>query len=111
MSHNPYLFGAMLAASLLFFVWSCGLRFRLVARGKWEDRFDHLPTRVWEMILYAFAQKKVVSKPFGLNHAVIFGSFMVLMASNGEFMVNGLFPSISLAPAADDDPQGSPLRL
>lgn len=96
MTQNSAIFAALLVASLLFFVWSCALRLRLISHGKWENRFDHLPTRLWDMILYAFAQKKVVAKPFGLNHFVIFGSFMVLLAANGEFMVQGIFPKVSL---------------
>lgn len=97
MSHNPNIFAAMLIAALLFFFWSCARRIRLIARGKPENRFDHLPVRIGDMLLYAFGQKKVVSKLFGLNHALLFGSFLILLAANGEFLVQGVFPGLSLA--------------
>ena len=67
-----------------------------MAKGKPENRLDHLPLRLWEMILYAFGQKKVAAKFFGINHVVIFFSFLVLLAANGEFMVKGVAPSVSL---------------
>ncbi|TAN37232.1 MAG: (Fe-S)-binding protein [Verrucomicrobia bacterium] len=97
MAHNPIIFAVLLVAALLFFVWSCARRIRLIAHGKYENRFDHLPTRIGDMLLYAFGQKKVVSKLFGLNHAILFGSFLILLLANGEFMVQGVFPNISLA--------------
>lgn len=97
MAHNPIIFAVLLVAALLFFVWSCARRIRLIGHGKFENRFDHLPTRIGDMLLYAFGQKKVVSKLFGLNHAILFGSFLILLLANGEFMVQGVFPNISLA--------------
>jgi hypothetical protein len=44
------------------------------------------------MLLYAFGQKRVVSKLFGLNHFIIFWSFLILLVANSEFILNGLFP-------------------
>jgi Fe-S oxidoreductase len=96
MSHNPTLFTALFAAALLFFIGSCVVRFRLVALGQPEPRFDHIPLRLWNMIRYAFGQKKVVGRAFGVNHAVLFFCFLVIMLANVEFLVQGVFPAISL---------------
>ncbi|MHB8104979.1 MAG: (Fe-S)-binding protein, partial [Dehalococcoidales bacterium] len=43
---------------------------------------------------YAFGQKRVVKKPFGINHFVLFWAFMILLISNTEFLLNGLFPDV-----------------
>ena len=48
------------------------------------------------MLLYAFGQKRVVARPFGLNHAVIFWAFMILLVANCQFLVFGLFPGVSM---------------
>ncbi len=71
-------------------------RLSLIRFGKPENRFDNLPRRAWDMLLYAFGQKRVLARPFGLNHFVIFWSFLVLLIANTDFIVSGLFPGISL---------------
>jgi len=37
------------------------------------------------MLLYAFGQKRVISKPFGFNHFFLFWGFLILFLSNAEF--------------------------
>ena len=91
------IFTTLLVASLLFFCWSVYRRFSLVLYGAPEERLDQPGRRISEMLLYAFAQLRVLRKPFGLNHFVIFWSFMILAIANAEFLVNGVFPSVSLA--------------
>ncbi|MBI5483563.1 MAG: (Fe-S)-binding protein, partial [Deltaproteobacteria bacterium] len=73
--------------------WGCWKRFNLISLGQAEDRFDNVGTRIGEMLLYAFGQKRVLAKPFGLNHFVIFWSFMILVVANTEFILNGIFPN------------------
>ncbi|HEX5773086.1 MAG TPA: electron transfer flavoprotein, partial [Geomobilimonas sp.] len=97
MTPNPAIFAPMLIAAGIFFVWSCYRRFSLVTLGRPEDRFQRLDLRIREMLLYAFGQKRVVAKPFGINHFVIFWSFMILLLANGEFLVKGVVPALSLA--------------
>ncbi|QWV92064.1 (Fe-S)-binding protein [Geomonas oryzisoli] len=97
MMPQTVIFTTLLVASLLFFCWSVYRRFSLVCYGQPEDRLDQPARRLSEMFLYAFGQLRVLRKPFGLNHFVIFWSFMILALANGEFLVNGVFPSVSLA--------------
>lgn len=97
MTPNPAVFAPLLIASLLFFAWSCYRRFGLLALGRPEDRFERIDLRIWDMLLYAFGQKKVVEKPFGINHFVIFWGFMILLLANGEFLVRGVLPDVKLA--------------
>lgn len=96
MTSTSAVFTPLLIASLLFFAWSCYRRFSLVTMGTSEDRFSDPVKRVGEMLLYAFGQKRVMSRPFGFNHCVIFWSFLILLIANGEFLLHGVFPSISL---------------
>ncbi|WP_298432321.1 (Fe-S)-binding protein [Geobacter sp.] len=97
MSPNPAVFATITVASLIFFVWSCSRRLSLVLLGRPEDRFQHPGRRLREMLRNAFGQKRVVSTPFGINHAVIFWSFVILLLANGEFLISGIFPGVSLA--------------
>lgn len=97
MQPNPAIFAPILIASLVLFAVSCYRRFSLVTLGQPEDRFHRLGKRVWDMLLYAFGQKRVVAKPFGVNHFVIFWAFMILLLANGEFLLRGVFPGLSLA--------------
>ena len=53
-------------------------RLSLVRFGKADNRFDNLLRRAWDMLLFAFGQKRVLARPFGLNHFVIFWSFIIL---------------------------------
>jgi Fe-S oxidoreductase len=97
MSPNPTLFTILLVAALVFFAWSCYRRFSLITLGRGENRFDNTGLRIWDMLLYAFGQKRVVKKPFGINHFVIFWAFVILLIANLEFIVHGALPQLGLA--------------
>jgi Fe-S oxidoreductase/nitrate reductase gamma subunit len=91
------------AAAIALFCWSCLRRFRLILLGRAENRFNDIDKRIWSMLYYAFGQRCTVSHGyrFGLNHLVLFWSFMILLAANAEFLLHGLFPdhiSLSLLP-------------
>jgi len=96
MMPHPPLFAVLLVASLAFFLFSVYRRFSLVLLGQPEERLDQPGRRLKEMLVYAFAQVRVLRKPFGLNHFVIFWSFMILAIANGEFLVAGVFPGLNL---------------
>jgi Fe-S oxidoreductase len=90
-------FCLLLTASIVIFAWNCYRRFGLITLGRYEDRFSYFFKRIWAMLFYAFGQKRVVSRIFGFNHFVIFWSFIILLIANTEFLLHGLFPSISLS--------------
>jgi Fe-S oxidoreductase len=89
---SPSVFAPLLIASLAVFAWGVWKRLSLISLGQPENRLDNIGTRIGDMLLYAFGQKRVVAKPFGINHFVIFWSFLILMVANTEFILNGLFP-------------------
>ena len=95
--NHPLLFTIVAVVGALAFAWSCFVRFRLVTIGKNATRTDGFIGRLWFMIEYAFGQRKVVSRPFGWNHCVLFWCFLVLALANGDFIVAGIVPSISLS--------------
>ena len=92
---NPIVFAFVFVAAIAIFVWSCIRRFGLVAIGRPENRFNNVAARIRDTFLYAFVQKRVLQKVFGLNHFFLFWSFMVLLLANGEFLFRGLNNSIT----------------
>ncbi|QXE92037.1 (Fe-S)-binding protein [Geomonas subterranea] len=87
----------LLTASLTVFAFSCYRRLALISVGKNEYRFDCPLDRLKEVLVYAVGQKRVISRPFGLNHGIIFWAFLVLALANFEFLVSGIFPAVSFA--------------
>ncbi|MSM38482.1 MAG: 4Fe-4S dicluster domain-containing protein [Geobacter sp.] len=92
-----YLFTILFVGSAGVFAWEIGKRLRLIRLGRPESRFDSIGRRLRSMFLHAFAQDRVLKRPFGINHLVIFWAFMALLLVNAEFMVNGIFPDVRLA--------------
>ncbi|MDD3180065.1 MAG: (Fe-S)-binding protein [Opitutaceae bacterium] len=95
MTSARLLFTALFAASIIGFLAGSYRRFRLLLLGKKENRFDRPLERLRDMLVYAFGQKRVMAKPFGVNHTIIFWSFLVLLLPNGEFILQGLFPALT----------------
>jgi hypothetical protein len=95
-------FIVVFVGAIVLFAYSCFRRFRLVALGKPENRFDNIGKRTWNMLYYAFAQRRVISKRFGFNHFVLFWCFLTLLIANTEFLLHGLAPDyISLSRLPD----------
>jgi len=93
MQGQVMIFAVFFSVAVLFFIWSCWYRFRLVALGEPDNRFDHIGKRVWRMLVYAFGQRRVLTRsyPFGLNHLVFFWCFIILLIANAVFLLQGLF--------------------
>ena len=94
MSATVIVFIIILVLAIAFFAFSCYRRFGLILKGKPDNRFNALGRRLWNMLYYAFGQQRVVKKPFGINHFVLFWAFMILLISNTEFLLNGLAPDV-----------------
>lgn len=100
MTAQVMIFAAVFVVAVLFFIFSCWQRFSLVALGQPDNRLDKVGLRIWNTLLYAFGQKRVVAGkyPFGWNHFVFFWCFLILLIANTEFLFHGLFPqNIALA--------------
>ncbi|HWI40283.1 MAG TPA: (Fe-S)-binding protein [Verrucomicrobiae bacterium] len=95
MTPNPALFAPILAAAVTFFAWSMYRRLGLVALGRREGATDP-GTPFRNLMVRVVAQQRVLARPFGMNHLLIFWSFIVLLAVNAGFMIGGVFPSLAL---------------
>src|SRR4030043_143797 len=94
MTASVTVFIIVLVIAAAFFVYSCYRRFGLILKGRPDNRFNAFFRRFWNMLYYAFGQRRVVKKPFGINHFVLFWAFMILLISNTEFLLNGLAPDV-----------------
>ena len=102
MSTDIAIFIAVFVAAIALFGWSCFRRFRLVTLGRTENRLNSIGKRIWNMLFYAFGQRRVVSRRFGFNHFMLFWCFIILLIANTEFLLNGLLPDyISLSRLPD----------
>jgi Fe-S oxidoreductase len=104
-------FAAVLAGSLALFAWTVRRFARMVLAGRPDNRFDHLGLRVKSVIDFFFGQKKVVEdtdlpatrwQKFvdvvgSRHHIFIFWGFIVITIGTIELLIQGLFPSFSLA--------------
>ncbi|MDD5189472.1 MAG: (Fe-S)-binding protein [Dehalococcoidales bacterium] len=99
MEISNWIFLAILAVALIAFVWSCRNKFRLLALGKPEDRSGSGLKRVWNVFVYPLLQRCAVNPfyRFGINHAILFWCFLVLLLANGEFLIHGVLPGATFA--------------
>jgi len=78
-------------------------RFSLIAIGLPENRFDRPGRRIWKVVIFPILQLCTITRKyrFGLNHAVLFWCFLVLLVANTEFVLHGLAPGISFSRLPD----------
>jgi len=91
------MFAVLLLLAVSLFFRDLYRLFALMCLGRWENRFDRLWTRLRGMFWYAFAQRRVLSEKFGINHFLIFWGFMALLVVNAEFLIAGVFPRFSFS--------------
>lgn len=101
MTPTPTLFAPLFGIAVALFLYSCWKRLSLTALGRPDDRLGNIGQRISDTVTYVFAQKRVLAKPSGLIHVAIFWCFLVLMIANSEFLLHGLFPSLSFAKLPD----------
>ncbi len=93
------LFGLLVGLSAAAFLYSASRRFQALAAGKWENRFDRIPTRIWKTIEYAFLQLRMFRDPYaGTFHILIFGGFVVLAIRTTALVAEGLWPRFQVLP-------------
>ena len=92
MSPNTLIFVGIFVVAIVFFGWSLYRRFRWVTLGTTENRTDNIGKRIRNMLVYPLTQQCTVTRRylFGLNHAIFFWCFLVLVILNVEFLLSGL---------------------
>lgn len=98
------IFTAIFAVSAMSFLFSCYQRLQLIAVGAPENRFNNPAGRLIGIFTYALAQKRVLARPYGFNHFLLFWAFLLLLVANGEFILEGLIPGASLAALLPEAP-------
>jgi Fe-S oxidoreductase len=91
------IFTIIFIAASAFFVRNVYRLTALLFLGKWDNRFDRLATRLKNALVYAFGQVRVIKTKYGVNHFVLFWGFMVMLAMNFQFLIQGMFPAFSFA--------------
>ncbi len=83
------------AAAIVLF-WRRGGRHMAVLRtGRPLDRYDRVLERIKALGVFVFGQQRLLQDlgP-GLTHAFVFWGFMVLLATTGNYITNGLVETI-----------------
>ena len=67
----------------------------ILRSGRPLDRFDRVPDRIRSLAVFVFGQKRLLEDigP-GLAHAFVFWGFLVLLATTGNYLTNGLVETI-----------------
>src|SRR6185312_4455286 len=79
---------------------------RLVRAGAPEDRFDDIPGRIHDFLLYVLGQRKLIKTPNripGIIHALIFWGFLIITLGTLQLFGSGLDHGF-LLPAVGNDP-------
>ncbi|MCZ6625158.1 MAG: (Fe-S)-binding protein [Deltaproteobacteria bacterium] len=87
-------------------------RFLLLRAAQPEHRFDRIGERIWNVLVYAFGQKKFLrdEQPAGLMHFVIFWGFLIVAARTLTLFGQGYDPQFYL-PGLHPDGLGGPYLL
>lgn len=95
--HGVFILIVVLALS--FFSYNAQRLIRyMMSVGQPEDRSDDPVTRIKNLFLIGFAQKKILRDAVaGPLHASVFWGFVVLTVGTGEIILQGLFPGFSYA--------------
>jgi Fe-S oxidoreductase len=101
-THQPpgnYIYYAALAGGVAFFLYSVSLKLSVIARGKGDNRFDHLFERLTSLVPYLLGNARVARKQYwysGLLHTMIWWGFLVLQVRTLNFLLKGFSEEISL---------------
>jgi Fe-S oxidoreductase len=88
---------ALTLVAFALFGWRVYRILRAVARGQAEPRWDHLPRRLWSVVVNVAGQRRMFDNPgVGLAHLVIFWAFLFYAGSFAWNLLLGLFPFLPL---------------
>ncbi len=83
-------------AAAIFLFWRRARWHRAILRiGRPLNRFDHVPARIRALGVFVIGQRRLLQDlgP-GLTHAFVFWGFIVLLATTGNYLTNGLVETI-----------------
>lgn len=94
------LFWGFLIVALTLFAGTANRRVGALLAGLPDNRFDQPWKRLKGLLLYAFAQPRMLRDRYaGVYHLLIFWGFCVLALRSGALVVEGLFPPFQMTEA------------
>jgi Fe-S oxidoreductase len=85
------------AVVFALFGWRVFRILRAVAQGRPEARWDHLPRRLWNVVVNVAGQRRMFDSPgIGLAHLVIFWTFIFYAVSFAWSLLRGLLPFLPI---------------
>ncbi|HEY1251059.1 MAG TPA: (Fe-S)-binding protein, partial [Thermoanaerobaculia bacterium] len=94
-------FALLVLLAIAVFVYSMSRRIRVLQAGRPDNRFTNIPRRVWKMLEYAFAQKRMFRDFYaGFFHILIFSGFVVLTVRSIALVLEGSIRGFVLLPGA-----------
>ncbi len=99
----------LLAVSLTGFAYSASRRWRLMLVAKRpENRTDQIGQRLWGVLMYVFAQKRMVRYPLaGWAHIIVFFGFLVLLLNSLILWGRGYVPDFNFWVFGPHQPLGA----
>ena len=89
------IFAILLAATLVFFVWTVRRLVAILRMGKPDPRCDRMGERRKAILTHFFGQRSVLQEPAGLGHFFIFWGFLVLSLGTLETFIRGFAADFS----------------
>jgi len=89
---SPFFF-ILYAISIIAFLAGCYRSLSVVRFGKQENRFDKIGTRLGNMLSFGIGQKRVIEETYGINHLIIFWSFIIFVVADAQAVIYGIFPA------------------
>lgn len=93
-----YIYYVSFVGLLLFLAYSVAIKVSVFARGKGDNRFDHLFERLTSLVPYLLGNSRVARKRYwysGLLHSLIYWGFIVLQIRTFNFILKGFNEDIS----------------
>lgn len=83
------------AAAIFLFWRRARWHLAVLRKGRPLERTDRIGERIWSIVVYVLGQKRLLQDlgP-GLTHAFVFWGFLVLLATTGNYITNGLVETI-----------------
>ena len=79
------------------FAWRVTYLIRLLRLGRPEMRWDRIPERIKNVIVYVLGQRRMLDEPLvGIPHLFIFYGFIVFVMATSGMLLQGLLPGLPI---------------
>jgi Fe-S oxidoreductase len=77
------------------FAWRVTFLIRLLKLGRSEKRWDRIPERIKQVLVYVLGQRRLLDEPLvGIPHVLIFYGFLVFLLATSSMLLQGLLPGL-----------------